>query len=178
MYRFRSRVIAAALIVGFCIQIIVPTAVLAAGEALKVPVGTPVLLSFEGRVHPASAVVGGKIYLRVEESVRVGGKIVIAEGSRAVGEITHSQKKGAIGKPAIIGVVLRSVEAVDGTRIPVSGSKLIEGESKQTSAIIVTILCCVLGLLMQGGEAEIAAGSTVEAMVEMAVEVSVEGPGE
>ena len=104
----------------------------------------------------------------------VDGNVVIEGGARATAEITLSQKKGAVGKPAVIGVMVRSVEAVDGTMIPISGIKQVTGENKQSEALIVTILCCILGLMIQGGEAEIAAGTNMEATIDAttAVEVS------
>ena len=83
-----------------------------------------------------------------------------------MGEVTHSQKKGAIGKPAVIGVMVRSVEAVDGTVVPISGVKYIEGENKLTEALVITILCCILGLVIQGGEAEIPAGANMQATID------------
>ena len=98
--------------------------------------------------------------------------MVIASGAPVVAEVTRSQKKGAVGKPAIIGVTLYSVTAVDGSTVPLMGQKLVEGENKQTESLVITILCCVLGLLQQGGPASIPEGTQLEASVAGNVKVS------
>jgi len=170
MRRFCSRPIALLVLVSAVIHLLAPAA-LATSEIVKVPGGTTLVLAFENALHPESAQIGQKVYLRVVTAVTVDGKTVIEAGARATAEVTHSQKKGAIGKPAVIGIMARAVEAVDGTMVPISGVKHIEGENKQTEALIVTILCCILGLVMQGGEAEVAAGSNMEATIDATTSV-------
>jgi len=173
MQVFCGKRVALFVLVSVVIHLFAPVA-LAAGETVNIPGGTRLVLAFENAVEPESAQIGQKVYLRVVNGVNVDGNVVIEGGARATAEITLSQKKGAIGKPAVIGVMVRSVEAVDGTMIPISGIKHVEGENKQSEALIVTILCCILGLMIQGGEAEIAAGSNMEATIDAttAVEVS------
>jgi hypothetical protein len=73
--------------------------------------------------------------------------------------------------------MMRSVEAVDGSNIALSGTKHVQGENKQTQSLVITILCCILGLIIQGGDAEIASGSSMDATVEMTTTVEVDtGP--
>lgn len=127
--------------------------------------GTIVTCTFSDAVDPMTVTIGQRISLTVAQAVKVGDVTVIEAGAPVQAEITHAQKKGAVGKPATIGVRLLSVAAVDGTVVAISGQKVIEGESKQTTALVVTILCCVLGLLMQGGEATIPAGSHADATI-------------
>jgi hypothetical protein len=103
--------------------------------------------------------------LNVVNDLRIGGVVVIAQGATAQAEVVTSKRRGSIGKPAHIGVVLRSVQAVDGTTIALTGQKQVLGEDKQTSSLVITLLCCILGLLQKGGPAEIAAGSTVRGNV-------------
>lgn len=138
---------------------------LALAEEAEIPFGTSVVLRVEDAIHPATHVVGQQVVFIVDQDVLVEGDVVIAAGSAAYGEVTHSQKKGSVGKPAIIGVSVSHVLAVDGTAVKLSGTKLVQGENKQTSSLVFTLLCCVLGLLMQGTDAEIIAGSTITAEV-------------
>ena len=152
---------------------IYPTTLLAS-ISVEVPIGTQIELAFEAIVHPSTTTIGQKVYLLVTADVVVDNHIVIKEGARAVGEVTRSSVAGNVGKPAVIGVTLRNVEAVDGTKIPISGNKLIQGEDKQTNALIITILCCVLGLLMKGGEAEITQGALIDATVANSVKINIE----
>ena len=173
MQVFCGKRVALLVLVSVVIHLFAPAA-MATSETVSIPGGTRLVLAFENAVQPESAQIGQKVYLRVVNGVNVDGKMVIEGGARATAEITHSQKKGAIGKPAAIGVMARAVEAVDGTMIPISGLKHVEGEDKQTEALIITIICCVLGLVIQGGEAGIAAGSNMEVTIDAttAVEVS------
>lgn len=140
-----------------------PSVALAA--PVEIPNGMPVELSFLTTLSPESAVVGETVILHVTTDVTVQGAVVIAQGATAQAEIVTSEKQGSIGKPAEIQVILRSVQAVDGTSIPLTGQKAVAGENKQTSALVIALLCCILGLLQKGGEASVPAGSTVRGMV-------------
>jgi len=105
--------------------------------------------------------------------VVVNGKTVIAAGAAATAEITESSKPGSLGKPGSVGVTVKRVAAVDGTIVPLSGTKVVEGKSNQTSAIVIAILCCILGLLQHGENAMIPAGSTISATVATPIDVQV-----
>lgn len=143
-----------------------------AGTAV-VPVGTQITLAFTEVISPEVYQIGQSVSLVVENNVVIDGDIVFAAGAEAVGEVSTSQKKGGIGKPAKIGVTAITVEAVDGTKVAVSGTTYFEGENKQSSTLIITLLCCILGLLMKGGDAEIPAGATLDASVDMEVSITV-----
>jgi hypothetical protein len=138
---------------------------------VEIPVGTPVTLSFQVALNPETAVIGETVMLTVADDVRVGKTVVIAKGANATAEVVNAQKRGSVGKPAVIQVVLRTVSAVDGTAVLLSGQKQVAGEDKQTSALVITILCCILGLLQKGGDAEIPAGSTVQGTVASSVTI-------
>ncbi|RMD82079.1 MAG: hypothetical protein D6815_10085 [Candidatus Dadabacteria bacterium] len=134
--------------------------------------GTIVVAAFEEEVNPAAVSQGQAVRLSVVNPVVVNGVTVIEAGAPVMGEVSIAQTPGAIGKPAKIGVTLQYVTAVDGTRIPISGQTVVEGENKQTTSLVVTILCCVLGLIMKGGEASIPAGSQVKATTLADAEIS------
>ena len=154
------------MVCNFCIPCIIY-----ANTEVEIPVGTTVLLAFQSAVHPMTANVGEKVFLTVVNDIEVDGYVVIKAGAHAIGEISQSVKKGSIGKPATIGVLLRSVEAVNGKNISLSGSKVLSGEDKQSDALLITILCCVLGLMMKGGDVEMAQGTTVEGTVLVSTKV-------
>ena len=167
-----TRVGAAALLLSFAWQFVFfPTVAMAA--TVDVPVGTVVTVVFGAAVDPAMTAPGQTVMLSVADPVIVNGVTVIEAGAPAVGEVTVAEKRGAVGKPARIGVALRHVTAVDGKNIPLAGQKQVEGKNEQASALIVTILCCVLGLLMRGGTATIPAGSQMQATTMAPVTVTV-----
>jgi hypothetical protein len=157
------RAIAVVLLSSFVWTIAAP--VLAESVIVEVPAGTRVLCAFTDELAPATSAVGQRITLRVVDAIKVNEQVVIEAGALAVGEVTQSRKRGAIGKPDIIGVTLYSVTAVDGSALPVTGQRVAEGDDKQTSALVITILCCVLGLLQKGGKASIPQGAQIEGTV-------------
>ncbi|MCJ7645997.1 hypothetical protein MUO65_03705 [bacterium] len=163
------KVVAVAVVVSMCPYLGIVEAVKAA--VVSVPPGTRVLLRLEETVSPETKSVGDQVTLSVVSDVVVNGKVVIAAGAPAAGEVTVSSKKGAVGKPAEIGFQVTSVMAVDGKSVPLRATRKAEGKSKMTEAIVVTILCCVLGLLMKGGEASFEKGLTIEAETSFPVSV-------
>lgn len=140
---------------------------------VKVPVGTMVPVITTETISPETHLVGQRVTLSAERDVIVSGKTVIAAGAMVVGEVTVSRKAGAVGAPGEIGIVLRTVTAADGSTIPIEGSKIIQGKSRQAESLVVTILCCVLGLIMKGDPADIATGSSIDARVLSEIEVEV-----
>lgn len=165
-----SRQLSLVLMTAFACQLLVPAAAYAVD--VTIPVGTKVQLSFDQPLSPETTSVGQSVNLSVDEDVVIDGTVVIEAGAPATGEVTESEEPGAIGKPAKILVQAGSVEAIDGTTVPLSGRRLFEGEDKQTETLIITILCCVLGLILKGGEVDIPAGATLEACVDAETVVS------
>lgn len=142
--------------------------------AVNVPIGTAVVCAFEDAVSPTATTAGQSVILVVVDDVVVDGRTVISAGAPVRGEVVLSETKGSIGKPAKVHVAVRTVDAVDGTSIALSGTKVAEGQDKQTSSLVITILCCVLGLLQKGGDAEIPAGATLTASTMSAATVTVQ----
>ena len=138
------------------------------------PVGTVVDLTFDTAITPETAAVGQSVTLKVTNDVKINGRVLIAAGTTATGEVVQSSKSGAVGKEAQISVTVKQVAAVDGSVVPLSGTKAVIGESHQTSSIVITLLCCILGLLKKGGKAEIPAGSALRTTVAAPIEVQVQ----
>jgi hypothetical protein len=153
----RLPIVLTAAFVWYCLV----CAVVAVAATITVPVGTAVTGVFNDPVDPAAASVGQTVMLSVVDPVVIEGAVVIQAGAPILAEVTVAQKRGAVGKPAKIGVALRYVTAVDGSNISLTGQKQIEGEDKQTESLVFTLLCCILGLLEQGAPATVPAGSQV-----------------
>lgn len=151
------------------VQLVLPS--VAVAGSLVIPVGTPVTLTFDETVAPATTPAGTIVHLSVMNDVSIDGVVAIPAGAAATAEVISAEKPGSIGKPASISLEARTVEASDGTIVPVVGTKFVEGEDKQSSTLIITILCCVLGLLMKGGDVEIPAGATMDCTVQIATEI-------
>jgi len=130
--------------------------------AVTVPGGTTIITQLDESVSTENRGIGDSVRMSVATDVKIQGKVVVRVGARVDAVISHIKKPGAVGAPGEIEISVKAVEAVNGKMIRViPQSKRAEGENKQTSSLVVTLLCCVLGLLMKGGHATINAGSTV-----------------
>jgi hypothetical protein len=152
--------------IAWCLisQVAVSTLGLAVASAadLRLPAGSAVIIRLDQTISTKTNSTGDSVRMSVAADVAVAGSVVIQAGAVALGEISHVKKPGNVGAPGEIGVDVSAVQGVNGEMIRVIPQSLSgEGDNKQTSSLIVTLLCCVLGLLMKGGEASIAAGQTI-----------------
>lgn len=146
----------------------------AIASKVKLPSGTPVVLRLPVSLNSATAKQGDQVTFEVARPVEVEGKVLIAQSAIATGEVSSVEKRGAIGEAAKIMVNLRSVKAVDGKEVPIRATLSQEGKNKQTTALLVGILLCILGLfLIKGGEAIVPAGTEVKAYVDIDVEIEI-----
>jgi hypothetical protein len=119
--------------------------------------------------------VGQTIDFRVRADVKVDGKTVVRAGSIAKGQVIRAQRARGIGREGFVEVQIRSVEAVDGQEIPLSGGNLYaEGDDKQTLSILLGVFVCILFLTMKGDNAEVPAGFQVNPTVASNMNIQVE----
>ena len=146
----------------------------ALAEKVTLREGTPVILSLERSLDSNFARVGDPVDFVVIRDVKVNGKIVVEAGTHARGEVASVEGKGVIGKPGKISVVVRTVTAVDGQDVPIRATITREGKSKQTTALLVGLILCILGLfLIKGEHGVIPSGSEVKAYVDYPMEIDV-----
>lgn len=135
--------------------------------------GTPVVLRLEKSIDSELANVGDPVDLVIARDVEIKGVVVIRQGTKGLGEVVSVEKKGAIGKPGKIMIAVKSTTAVDGTKVPLRATLSREGKSKETAALAVGILICILGLLIKGESAEIPAGTEIKAYVDLSVDITI-----
>ena len=128
----------------------------------RVPTGTLIRLRASSTISGDKVSVGNTVTFSVTNDVIVDGKVVVRAGAIATGQVNTAKKPGILGAPGVIGVQLSSVQAVDGTEIPISANSVSEGENKQITSIIIGLLC-ILGFFMKGGDGQLQAGSMIEA---------------
>lgn len=145
---------------------------LSAAQRVTVPSGTVVMVRTAETIDPANVRTGDIVNLIVMNDVRIQDKVVIASGATARGQVSEAKKKGAVGSPAKIAIELQTVQAVDGSNIPIRGARRMEGEDKVVLTVILGLLCLPL-ILLQGGDAHIPAGTTIEAFTMGIAEVNV-----
>jgi hypothetical protein len=127
--------------------------------------GTIIFVENVDTLDPSDLNVGDSIDFRVYDDVVVDGYVVINGGSPVSGTVTKAQGEGALGKAAKLTVQVKSVEAVDGTIIGLSGSQTVAGEDKSTEAVGGGLFLCAPMLLMKGEAATIPANTRLECRV-------------
>lgn len=145
----------------------------AMAQMVKVPVGTPVSLKLSTPVSAESSNAGDAVMFNVVSDVVVNGKVVIPAGSTASGLIMKAKKRNFVGLPASIMIQVSTIQGADGSSIPISVSKESEGDSKLVISVVLSLLCCILFLLMKGGNAEFPAGTVLNATVTAPIEIEV-----
>lgn len=123
-----------------------------------VPANTEIILRMSDELTSK----GGKIKaghmfrLTVAYDVRVQGKVVIPNGTMAVGEVTMRTGKGVMGKSGKMEVELRHID-LNGRRIPINGKFRQEGEGNTLAAVGAILLSAPL-LFVTGKSAVIPRG--------------------
>ncbi|MFW5700896.1 MAG: hypothetical protein ACOCWM_04325 [Cyclobacteriaceae bacterium] len=146
-----------------------------ANDKVTLNAGTSIILETTSLITSDALMPGELIDFRVKYDVVAGEEVVIAAGTIAKGQITRSQQAKGLGKPGYVEVQINSVTAVDGQTIPLTGGDLYqEGEDKQTEAIILGVLICILFLTMKGKNAIIPAHTEVSGITAGTVFVEVE----
>jgi len=157
--------------VGCSLLVLCPLALMA--QTVTVPVGTVVVAKFIEDVQPSTVQQGDSVLLLVDKDVVVSGKTVIKEGARIRAEVADSKKSGYAGQSGRLLLTFRSVTAVDGQEIMLSGSSQRQGEDQMVESIGLGLVCCPLFLLMKGKEGIIKTGQTTQVYTVNAVNVSV-----
>ncbi|PWK16693.1 hypothetical protein LV89_04808 [Arcicella aurantiaca] len=131
---------------------------------VSLPAGTPIALETVQRLASDAVQAGQTVDFKVRSDIKVGDVVVVKAGSIAKGLVTRANIAKGLGKEGQIEIQIKSVSSVDGQQIPVVGNNIYrQGEDKQTLAIVLGVVLCILFLTMKGKNAEIPAGTTIDA---------------
>ena len=89
-------------------------------EELVVSADSVIGLQNDTRVTSETARVEDRVEARVTRDVRVGDRVAIPAGARALGNVTVVEKGGKFKERARLGVRFHTLVLADGTRIPIS----------------------------------------------------------
>jgi hypothetical protein len=171
-HSLKFKVLSLILTVFFIITFICPLDIFAQTK-VEIPAGKVIAVRTNTVISPDKFRVGNTVYLSAVSDVTIDGNVVIKSGASAKGEVTISKELNYIGIPAKIGIAVRSVQAVDGSTIMVSGSQSIEGKDKMVSSIGLSLVCCILFALMKGGDAIIPSGTQIDCTVSSTVSITI-----
>ncbi len=138
----------------------------------KLSAGTSVLLNSTREYSSDSLVFGQLIDFKVIVDIKVGAKVVIPAGAKAQGEVISLKKAKILGKPGELRIMMKTVEAINGQKIPITAPIIIkEGNDLTTLTIILSILVSLFFLLLMGTNAKLPKGTIVESKIEKDIEI-------
>jgi len=147
-------------------QTVAPLAALAQVQApaqeLTLPDGTELEVVTTEEISSKTATEGDPINFKVEDDVKVDGKVVIAKGTMVKGVVSNAQKSGRMGKGGKLSVRVESTTAVDGQKVRLRASKGKEGDDKTGTTVALVVLFGPLGFLKKGKDAKIKEGTKIK----------------
>ena len=147
----------------------------AGGSALNE--GQPIILLTEEFMKSGETQTGSTIRFRVDRDVLLpDGRILVAAGAQATGEVIKSEPHGLFGQAGELNFAIRSVQAVDGTSVPLRAVKNAEGDSIMAPVIVGAVLISPLLLLFNGPNVEIPANTAFSAFVDKTTTISKPNP--
>jgi hypothetical protein len=164
------KIIAILLLVNFNVSTL-----LASGfDKVMLSAGSVVSLENPTEINSENLIAGQSIDFIVQSDVKVDGKVVITSGSIAKGIVTRVQKAKGLGKEGSLEIEIKSVQAIDGTEVRLTSTKVSEvGEDRQTAAILLGVFICILFLTKKGKNAVIPNGFSIDGRVASNVEITV-----
>ena len=114
-------------------------------------------LQTESRVSSESARVEDRVDARVSRDVKVGDRVAIPAGARAIGSVMQVERGGKFKERARIGIRFHTLVLTDGTRIPIATETIYregEGVGASTSQKMggAAVGGAILGAILGGGK--------------------------
>lgn len=135
-----------------------------ASEYVEIKSGTLVAVMLTEDVNSKSAIAGSEVSAIVTAPVIIDGKIVIEAGTSVLTTVTSSKSAGMVGQAGSLSIQVVSVNAVDGTLIPLTGSQHMTEDDETTGTVVVGVVLCPLALLHSGDNAQINANTQIRAI--------------
>jgi hypothetical protein len=136
-------------------------------EELVVSADSVIGLQTENRITSETARVEDRVEARVTRDVKVGDRVAIPAGARALGTVTQVERGGKFKERARLGVRFHTLVLADGTRIPMSTETIYrDGDSPANASAAkiggAAVGGAILGAIL-GGAKGAAIGATAGA---------------
>ena len=136
-----------------------------AQKQVTLKAGTPVILATVQTLSSKTVFSGNTVDFKVVSDVIVDGNVVIPAGTIAKGQALNVSKASALGKGGELSVGINTINAIDGTLVPLSGANISASGNSKVGLAIVCGLCTIVGFLIPGNQAELPAGAQAQAVV-------------
>jgi hypothetical protein len=142
-------------------------------KEIVVPRDTKVALRFTQPLSTATAKVGDIVRFETVEEVRINDTLIVQQGSPATGVITEVRPPRSRGRNAQLRISFQSVQAVDGSLVPLAPYRTpeeerISGKAPGVSvvgAMVLGPIGLVSGAFVRGDHVTIERGATVNAAI-------------
>ena len=91
------------------------------GSVTIVPVGSTFDVTTNTAINSATSQVGDLFAVTLTKPLFVNGKVVVPEGSEAVGQVTYIENAGMVGKNGQMDIRFTSVRLPNGEKVPIVG---------------------------------------------------------
>lgn len=142
--------------------------------AVVIPKGTKIRLEFVDGLSSKTARIGDEVLFKVVDDIIVDGAVVIKKGTTASGNVTRVERGRRFGVNARVTLDIREIEAVDGSKIPVSdqkrGKMMGSGTDKAAvasgaGALVLGPIGVGIGYFVTGKELNVKPGDTMTTQV-------------
>jgi hypothetical protein len=150
----------------------VPNAAPTAAPTVAVPEGTEFYVITTEALSSKNASEGQRVAMKVDENVLVNGVLVIAKGTPVRAEVNEAKSSGMFGKAGKLTLRIESTTAVDGQKVPLTGSPKAAGKSRAGTMVAVTLLVSPAGVFLKGKNATYPAGTRMTVYTDESVRVT------
>ena len=126
---------------------------------VTIPAGTPLKVALNRAISSASVNQGDTVSFHLVSDYSEFGKVLITAGTEVNGSVSKVDRRESGGHPGTLTVSVRSLRAVDGTWIPLRGTKAAVGKNRQGQANLLGVLTLGIGATKKGLSAVIAEGT-------------------
>jgi hypothetical protein len=131
-------------------------------EELVVSADSVIGLQTENAISSDHARVEDTVNARVTRDVRVGDKVAIPAGTRAIGSVVQVDRGGKFKEQAKLGIRFHTLVLADGTRVPISTDTIYREGDAPTSAQKIgggAVIGTILGAIVGGGKGAMIGGA-------------------
>jgi hypothetical protein len=124
-----------------------------------IPAGTPLTVALDQDLSSQSVNAGQRISFHLTSDYSEFGHVLISSGTPVRGTVTNVARRKSGGRPGALTIEVTSVRAVDGTRVPLTGTAKVTGKNRQGQAAALGVLTLGIGATKKGLSASIPAGT-------------------
>jgi type IV secretory pathway VirB10-like protein len=126
-------------------------------EELVVSKDSVIGLQTEGRLSSETARVEDRVEARVTRDVRVGDRVAIPAGARALGSVMQVERGGKFSERARLGIRFHTLVLADGTKLPIATETIYRdgeapGNSSRAKVGGAAVGGAILGAILGGGK--------------------------